>query len=298
MCLHPLYIKGHRIPCGKCVECVEKRARDWSFRAEQECSASPLSLFLTLTYNEEHLPIIEGIPVLKPLDLQLFFKRFRKQLDLLNVKLRYYAIGEYGPTTRRPHYHCLLHFSESVDYWSIRLLIAECWNFGFITCDICNIARIRYCVGYMCPINELSDFYRRHPPFSRMSRSYGKQYLTPSRITYYKQLENDSIGAPIVPWCYLSNKYKMALPRYYRNRIYCASEKAALKYSFKDDIKRKEEDVYGKMLDANKQLIRDYERENKIDLNRLLHQLVWMDNRPSDSEIERRRQKLIKKRKL
>jgi len=59
--------------------------------------------FLTLTYAEEHLP--KG-GTLEPRHLQLFFKKLRKIVE--PTRIRFFAVGEYGTRTKRPHYHCAL----------------------------------------------------------------------------------------------------------------------------------------------------------------------------------------------
>ena len=75
------------------------------------------STFITLTYDEEHLPQYGS---LVPKHLQNFIKRLRRRTD---AKIRYYASGEYGTecpkhgikdcpacgSIQRPHYHaCIL----------------------------------------------------------------------------------------------------------------------------------------------------------------------------------------------
>lgn len=59
------------------------------------------SSFLTLTYDQAHLP--EHGQLVKR-DLQLFFKRLRKNVG----SFRYVACGEYGERHRRPHFHVAL----------------------------------------------------------------------------------------------------------------------------------------------------------------------------------------------
>lgn len=60
------------------------------------------SAFVTLTYDDEYLP---SPPSLSIRDLQLFMKRLRKERP---NGLRFFACGEYGDLTKRPHYHVLL----------------------------------------------------------------------------------------------------------------------------------------------------------------------------------------------
>jgi len=66
-----------------------------------------LKCFITLTYADEHLPY--GHTLVKR-DFQLFMKRLRKEHDLNNedAKIRFFHCGEYGETTKRPHYHAIL----------------------------------------------------------------------------------------------------------------------------------------------------------------------------------------------
>jgi len=60
------------------------------------------SCFVTLTYDNEHLPP-GGTLVMR--DLQLFMKRLRFDRG---PGVRFYACGEYGDRNARPHYHALL----------------------------------------------------------------------------------------------------------------------------------------------------------------------------------------------
>lgn len=60
--------------------------------------------FLTLTYDEKHVPRAPGGLSLRFYDIQLFCKRLRKA----KYKLKYIIVGEYGTTTHRPHYHAIL----------------------------------------------------------------------------------------------------------------------------------------------------------------------------------------------
>lgn len=59
--------------------------------------------FITLTYDQEHLPRDYSTDVSH---FQLFMKRLRKKYD--EKKIRFYHCGEYGDTFRRPHYHAIL----------------------------------------------------------------------------------------------------------------------------------------------------------------------------------------------
>jgi len=89
------------LPCGKCMGCRLERARQWSIRIMHETQMHGPSSFVTLTYDDEHLPPDYSIV---PADFQNFIKRFRHYYG----PVRYYACGEYGEKNLRPHYHAIL----------------------------------------------------------------------------------------------------------------------------------------------------------------------------------------------
>ena len=91
------------VPCGHCLACRIARTREWTVRLLHESEFWEDTIFVTLTYDDEHLPSDRS---LVPRDLTLFFKRLRK--DLGDRKIKYYACGEYGDTFGRPHYHAII----------------------------------------------------------------------------------------------------------------------------------------------------------------------------------------------
>ena len=92
-----------KIPCGQCTGCRIARSSDWTTRLVQESKFFLESCFITLTYNDEHLP--EHGTLVKR-DVQLFYKRLRFEFE--PRRLRHFTAGEYGEQTARPHYHALL----------------------------------------------------------------------------------------------------------------------------------------------------------------------------------------------
>lgn len=72
-------------------------------RCVHEASQYSENSFLTLTYDDDHLPKDRG---LDKRHFQLFMKRLRKFVS--PKKIRFFHCGEYGEKTRRPHYHALI----------------------------------------------------------------------------------------------------------------------------------------------------------------------------------------------
>lgn len=116
----PVGTANLQLPCGRCLGCATDLATDWAHRAELEASHWQNNSFLTLTYDEAHLP--ENAH-LRPADLTRFIKRLRRGLDRQDPALlrhpssglRYLASGEYGDKSSRPHFHILLFNCDFAD---------------------------------------------------------------------------------------------------------------------------------------------------------------------------------------
>lgn len=107
-CYHPLYLKDKQVAvsCGQCIGCRLEYSRQWAVRCYHESKLSKDNAFVTLTYDDDHLPPHGS---LRSEDLRDFFKRLRRRIEPRRV--RYFACGEYGSISARPHYHaCLFGF--------------------------------------------------------------------------------------------------------------------------------------------------------------------------------------------
>lgn len=90
------------LPCGRCFGCRLDRSKMWAIRCMHERQMHDVSSFVTLTYDDSHLPIGGS---LNYSHFQKFMKRLRKWHG---GNVRYYMCGEYGETTWRPHFHACL----------------------------------------------------------------------------------------------------------------------------------------------------------------------------------------------
>ncbi len=106
----PYYKTIIPVPCGRCAGCRMDYSREWADRCCLEVLSGDLkrSFFLTLTYDDEHLPD-DGTIFYH--DVQLFFKRLRRRVGTF----RYFGASEYGDTTFRPHYHIILFDIDLLD---------------------------------------------------------------------------------------------------------------------------------------------------------------------------------------
>jgi len=218
MCCSPLRLKdkGVDVPCGKCGDCVARRISGWSFRIQKEAERSSSAFFITLTYSPEHCPTTnQNLMTLRLSDLQTFFKSLRKENK---GKVKYYAVGEYGGKFKRPHYHLLIF---NLDYDSI---VENHWKKGSIYYGTITPASAAYCLKYMCKESKIPQWKgdNRLKEFATMSKKLGDNYLTP-KTRYWHKID-------LLNRCYIPIKDggKIAMPRYYKEKIYTEMEKTMI----------------------------------------------------------------------
>lgn len=150
--------------CGRCLPCRANRARVWTHRLLLEQTQHEESVFATLTYNNENLP---GDGNLEKEELQKFWKRLRKRLDR---KIRYFAVGEYGDKSWRPHYHAAIFGVGIYD----REALQETWDKGFIHLGELNKNSIRYMLEYI-----LKNLYWQNPRLDGRTPEFSVQSRKP-----------------------------------------------------------------------------------------------------------------------
>lgn len=95
------------LPCGQCIFCRLRRSLEWTIRCYHEQSRLGPGSFVTLTFDDDHVPRLpDGQLTLNYRPFQLFMKRLRKAYS--HVTFRFVMCGEYGSRTQRPHYHAML----------------------------------------------------------------------------------------------------------------------------------------------------------------------------------------------
>lgn len=184
------------LPCGRCLACKMRRAKEWAIRATHEAQMHQDNCFLTLTYDDEHLPKDYSVSVRA---IQLFMKRLRK--SIAPQKVRYLACGEYGSLNGRPHYHlCLFGYcpDDLIDtsgygiskyYYSQK--IHKLWPFGFHTIGELNEKSAAYVARYTVKKAAVLDERRedgRTPEFMTCSRKPGLGYEW--FVKYWKDVYN------------------------------------------------------------------------------------------------------------
>lgn len=219
------YPDGLMVPCGKCVACRIAKRKEWSLRLLHELEAWDDSIFITLTYTDQHLPDHSS---LKKYHLQLFWKRLRKLLPP-HRKIKYFACGEYGDITQRPHYHAIV-YGLSLNSYD-RQLVMDAWpysdwtnshikqnSFGAAEADSINY--VAQYIDKKFSGDKADEEYRhknREPVFRLLSLGLGLNYC----IDNSDQLKAD-----------LSVRYRgtdHALPRYYIKKLNLSGSEELLK---------------------------------------------------------------------
>lgn len=223
----------HWLPCGTCLGCREQQAATWAVRLRHETRSHSHSTFLTLTYDDENLP--DG---LDKTHLQRFWKRLRKTTP---NKLKYFACGEYGDKTKRPHYHAAVFnldkYGDERKYDTENeesQLLTETWGKGRVLRSELTPARISYVAGYVLKkagykkqIYCDEDGVELQAPFRKMSTALGKDWLK----KYDEDLKHGYVQ---------DEDRKLPIPRYYLDKIKEANPELSRYIQEQKDAKREE----------------------------------------------------------
>lgn len=223
ICINPVFIRktGIHVRCGKCLPCRENRQKEWAVRLSEEFKKCFTAYFVTLTFDEEHY---KKYPKLDISVFQKFLKRLRQydlrgmpvdyegkkvlKIDTKGSNFKYFAVGEYGSRTNRPHYHMLM-FNFPYDQEMTELIIDYAWRednkkLGFDHVGLVKQGAIEYTTDYLFK-NEYKSSVRL------ISKSIGKSYATEENIKYHQSRMD---GLMII------NHVKRSMPRYYSKLLF------------------------------------------------------------------------------
>lgn len=254
-----------QLPCGKCLQCRLEYARDAAVRCVHEAQMHDDNCFITLTYSDEYLRSSKLVYS----DFQDFMKRLRsrvfdsylsktwpaltqearreqwsmisldsrkKVLDSLSIG--FFATGEYGDRTKRPHWHALLFnyspsdlvFRRSNDngdrIYSSKIL-DEIWGKNNAVACPSEVGSVSYqsagyCARYAAKklVHGNDQDHDFHPIHKRSCRNaIGKKWLE----SYWQ----DCFGKD---FCVIEGQ-KVPIPRYYRKWLAKHQPQAFLDFS-------------------------------------------------------------------
>ena len=217
------------LPCGQCTGCRLERSRQWATRCINESQLHKHNCFITLTYDNEHVPK-DGS--LNHRDFQLFLKRFRKANP--HIRIRYYMAGEYGSNFGRPHFHACIfgydfHDKElykrtaagSLLYRSQEL--EKLWPFGYSTVGDVTFESAAYVARYIMQ-KQTGDVDPNHYSYCdlqtgeliKLLPEYNRMSLKPGiGADWYKKYKTD-----VYPHDYVEIRGKLCRPPKYYDALY------------------------------------------------------------------------------
>lgn len=207
------------LPCGHCELCQKSRSRDWILRIEKALEAFKqnhkvtYSYFVTWTYEDQFLPLspTSGMPTLDKQTFRHMFNTIKNTEEITSQDFQYYAVGEYGDLSARPHYHGIVFCSKPIDW-------KHYWPYGNIQVGDVQPESIGYVTRYVD--KKLGSYIKKsdyellgiEPIFSIMTKGLGKDFIF-DRIQKYK--DNPALLNSIVG----QNGQKFNLPKYGKKKL-------------------------------------------------------------------------------
>lgn len=309
------------VGCGRCMECRKRKGREWNVRLHEELRTKEKVIFITLTFSNESIYNItnglnnkgERIPKRrkrvngklqpreyeKPINLEgyeldneiatiairRFLERWRKKFG---KSVKHWFITELGHKgTENIHMHGLIWTEEKEQ------TIKDIWDYGFIWMGdekkkgYVNERTINYITKY---VHKTDLKHREYKSKILCSQGIGSGYL--QRLESLRNKYND---IDTIEYYTTRRGIKLALPIYYRNKIYSDQEREKLWTNMLD---REVRYVCGEEIDISKgeegyERIRDYWRKRNIEMGYGTNEKNW--NRKL---YERRRRMLKQKERL
>lgn len=222
-CTKPFNLKGLMVPCGKCIGCRILLTAEWTERIKSEIDLRQDKLnnwFITLTYDDEHLPV-DG--KLKKIDLLNFLRRLKYEYskisgrdvcDKENKKFAYYAVGEYGDRTQRPHFHIILigfplviRRSPGMRKGFLSEEISSLWSYGHHLVGGVSTKSINYVTGYVRKKAKGLHSFGASESFAVFSRGIGRIYFEEKWHELLRRVKGEVYGD------------RKIIPRYYKKFI-------------------------------------------------------------------------------
>lgn len=255
------------IPCGQCIGCRLDKAREWAVRIEHEASMHKENCFLTLTFDDMHIPCnFDGDYTLDKKLFQRWIKSFRQNIarNFDGRKIRFYQCGEYGSNFGRPHHHMIVFgfdFPDKYEWYhhgAVKVYrsptLEKWWPYGLSSVgdvnfdSACYVAR--YCIKKFT--GEHADFIYDgiQPEYSTMSNRPG---IGASWIEKY--------GGDVYNYDVLVSKkgFKMRPPAYY-DKLYDIKYPSKMEKIKENRIKK----IKLKQLDLSRLIVKENVKKIKI----------------------------------
>lgn len=249
--------------CGKCMECRKAISRDWSIRMMEELREDKRGVMVTLTFNTKSLRKLakhKNVAGTKGYNkdnaiakqaLRYFNERWRKKYK---KALKHWLVTELGGGTwEHMHMHGILWTNES------REEIKEKWGYGNIVFgEWVNEQTVNYCIKYIYKKDEKHQTYQ---PIVLTSPGIGSGYIKRKDSERNKYIEGKT-----KEYYTTREGLKIALPVYWRNKLYTDEEREKL---WIEKLDKQERWVDGIKIDMSKgdkeywKILKEARRKNK-----------------------------------
>lgn len=241
------------IPCQQCTGCRLDRSQQWAARMMHEAHLHEFNAFLTLTYDQEHVPTNYSLDKSHPRN---FVKRLRRHAEYHHkgLKLRFYMAGEYGDLHGRPHYHAAIFGYDFPDKTVLKKnehqqpiysseILSKLWTHGDCSTaalDYQSAAYIaRYCVKKIGG-PKADDHYYRYSPIDGLQYRVQPEFATMSNRPGIGAGWLDRFKSDVFPSGFIVIDGKpQAPPRYYVNRLSEEEQNALRRQSKRRALKHK-----------------------------------------------------------
>ena len=231
------------VGCGKCIECKKQKSRNWQVRLQEDIRVNKNAKFVTYTFSEHELQKLDNeIKKLSGyardneicrLAVRRYTERWRKKYG---KTLRHWLVTELGhANTERVHMHGIVWTDKVKD-------IGDIWKYGKIWIgDYVRAKTINYIVKY---VNKVDQQHKTYNSKIFTSQGIGKEYVNRRDSQRNKYKKEKTIET------YKTREgVELALPVYYRNKIYNEDERERL---WLEKLDKEERYVCGVKVDISK----------------------------------------------
>ena len=237
-------VKWVAIGCQQCIECRKQKAREWQIRLQEDLKHNANAKFITLTFsNECILKLKEQIDKKMSVDddgkltetplegyeldneiatqaVRYFLERWRKKYK---KSLRHWLVTELGHEgTENIHLHGIV-WTDNLDE------VERIWQYGYVwkgkkhyneIINYVNEKTVNYIVKY---VNKIDEKHKEYKSKILTSPGIGNGYMKRS-----DWIKNVYKGTETKTTYRTKSGHDMAMPIYFRNKVYSEKERELL----------------------------------------------------------------------
>lgn len=257
------------IGCGKCIECRKQESRKWQIRLLEDVRHNTNGKFITLTFsnesikelievvNEKSTKKITGYNLdnkIAKVAMRRFLERWRKKYD---TSLRHWFITELGHEgTKNIHMHGIIWTNEKIEeklekkQEDLLEQVEKIWRYGMIwpnkkngadKPNYVNEKTVNYLTKYVHKVDKENEYYKA---IVLTSAGIGSDYMKRVDSTVNKYKPDGQTKETYTT----RSGHKIALPIYWRNKIYTEEQREKL---WLEKLDKQERWVCGERIDIS-----------------------------------------------